>query len=71
VRKPARPASGGDTPAPRITFVTKDGRVLREVTGLRASVDLADADVYVRARVTWVRSGKAFRAWTQPVFLTR
>jgi hypothetical protein len=56
-----------------ITFVTQDGAVLHTEQAASASVSLAGATGYVRARVRYEvvtgASARAFYAWTQPVFL--
>ena len=47
------------------TFSGRDGDVLKEVEGARATHELTGDEGYVRATV---RSSNGFRAWTQPVF---
>ncbi|MEZ6189312.1 MAG: CehA/McbA family metallohydrolase [Planctomycetota bacterium] len=67
VRGPAREVSQPD--GLTLEVVTQGGRVAHVVQGPRLDVDLAGLSGYARVRVTCVRDGRAFYAWTQPVLL--
>jgi len=68
VRAPARDVATAD--GITLEFVTQGGQVAHTVNGPSGTAPLSQLDRYVRGRVTYVADGKAFYAWTQPVFLT-
>ena len=64
-------------PSARIEFFGSGGRLLKSVTGERASFHFDRRELYVRAKVTLVRrvpvgyrehAFREFYAWTQPIF---
>lgn len=56
----------------KIDFIGKDGRILQSTTGASASLKLPADELYVRAKVSFVRMKdsvtEAFFAWCQPAF---
>lgn len=60
------------TPGYKIEFIADGGKVLNEVNGTTASLDVSDNVSYMRAKVTYARKSENgfenFYCWTQPVF---
>ena len=60
------------TPGYKIEFIGSEGKVHKEIIGIKGSYKIKKSDSYVRAKVTFMRKYQdgyeEYYAWGQPVF---